>query len=147
MSTIKVLKRDGVPYVWEPGANEGITEEEYALPRNGDWVEATNGKSISRFGWHEPVEPEVYVPPAIRKITKRSFMQRLDIVERIAIRKSTNDVVIDIREDLLTASNVDLDLQDTVTAVNYISEQGLLTVHTIAELLMDGTAAEEYRGI
>mgnify|MGYP003667154626 CR=1 FL=1 len=78
----------------------------------------------------------------IRTITKRSFMRRFDQTERIAIRNSTDDIVIDIYEDLKIASNVNLDLQDTIDALNYLDSQGLLTVSTIEELLIDGTQEE-----
>jgi hypothetical protein len=81
---------------------------------------------------------------AIRKITKRSFMQRFDQAERIAIRKSTDDIVIDIHEDLKMASNVDLDLVDTVSAVAYLDSVGLLTATSQADLLRDGTEDERY---
>ena len=83
-------------------------------------------------------------PKPIRVITKRAFMQRFDQVERIAIRNSTDDIVIDIYEDLKMASSVDLDLQDTIDAVNYLNTNGYLTVKTIPELLADGTKAEQY---
>ena len=81
-------------------------------------------------------------PPSIRKITKRAFMQRFDQAERIAIRKSINDIVIDIHEDLKMASIVDLDLQDTIDGVAYLSSIGLLTVTSQADLLRDGTTDE-----
>jgi len=79
----------------------------------------------------------------IRVITKRSFMQRLTQPERTAIRKSTDDIVIDIHEDLKMASNVDLDLQDTIDAVAYLGSQGLLTTSDV-DLLRDGDTQEEY---
>jgi len=69
-------------------------------------------------------------------------MQRFDQTERIAIRKSTDDIVIDIYEDLKMASSVDLDLQDTINAVAYLDSKSLLTVKTPAELLANGTQAE-----
>ena len=39
-------------------------------------------------------------PDAIRKIATRAFMQRFTQAERAAIRKSIDDIVIDIHEDL-----------------------------------------------
>ncbi len=81
-------------------------------------------------------------PSKIRVITKRAFMQRFDQVERITIRNSVDDIVIDIYEDLKIASNVNLDLQDTIDALNYLDSQGLLTVSTVEGLLRDGTQEE-----
>ena len=139
MSELRLISRPGVEDI------TGITEF-----IDGDFVEKDlpNGGKM-RYTYYVPVpeEPEDTTPPSIRKITKRSFMRRLDITERIAIRNSTNDLVIDIHEDILTASNVDLDLQDTFDALTYLSLQGLLSVHTEPELLADGTIDEEYRGI
>ena len=88
-------------------------------------------------------KPENTVAP-IRLITKRSFMQRLTMAERIGFRNSTDDVVIDIREDLEYASNVDLDLEALYQGLSYISGIGLLEASRIPELLVDGTKAESY---
>ena len=81
-------------------------------------------------------------PDAIRKITKRSFMRRFTQAERIAIRKSTDDIVIDIYEDLKATSNVDLDLQDTIDALAYLTSVGILASGRKDEILIDGTEDE-----
>lgn len=105
--------------------------------------ETKNNQGITT---HKAESPGVIdnTPKPIRVITKRSFMQRFDQVERIAIRNSTDDIVIDIYEDLKMTSSVDLDLQDTIDAVNYLNANGYLTVKTVPELLTDGTQAEQY---
>lgn len=95
------------------------------------------------FNGESFTESEV-VSNGIRTVTKRSFMQRFDQSERIAIRKSTDDIVIDIHEDLKMASNVDLDHPDTVSAVAYLGSAGLLTVSTVSDLLKDGAEDERY---
>jgi hypothetical protein len=82
-------------------------------------------------------------PPAIRKITKRAFMQRFTQAERIAIRNSVDDIVIDIHEDLKMSNGiVELDLQDTINGVAYLGSIGLLTTTSQADLLRDGTTDE-----
>lgn len=115
---------------------------------NGEWTEGTpsSGDKVQYISPEGGVSETYYSGEvlSIRKITKRSFMQRFDQTERIAIRNSTDDVVIDIHEDLKMASNVDLDLVDTVNAVAYLDAQGLLTVKTQADLLRDGTEDERY---
>jgi hypothetical protein len=81
-------------------------------------------------------------PDAIRKISKRAFMRRFTQAERIAIRKSTDDIVIDIHEDLKATSNVDLDLQDTEDALAYLTSVGILVSGRKDEILIDGTEDE-----
>ena len=143
----KVLKRGGVPYVYDPENIEGLTEEESAVPQDTDWIEVSNGTSIRRYTWHTPVEPEAYIPPPIRLITKRSFMKRLSQPIRTAIRKSTDDIVIDIYEDLMIASNVNLDLDDVENALLYLAASGILDETTIPTILADGLESEAYRGL
>ena len=75
-------------------------------------------------------------------ITKRSFMQRFTQPERTVIRKSTDDIVIDVHEDLKIASNVDLSLEDIRNALNYFVSIGILEAPRVDELLVDGTEAE-----
>ena len=118
---------------------------------NNEWIDCTEEDLIVGDIYRIPVgggwQQQAYkipVTPPIRVITKRSFMQRFDQAERILIRNSADDIVIDIYEDLKMASSVDLDLQDTIDAVNYLNENGYLTVKTVPELLADGTQAEQY---
>ena len=135
---IRVLERNGSPYVYD---------EETALPQEGDWVEVTQGTSIIKHTWHEEVPEETQAALKIRKITKRSFMQRLTQAERIDIRNSVDDIVIDIHEDLKISSNVDLDIPEIEQALLYFVAVGILVETRIVELLVDGTEAEAYRGI
>jgi hypothetical protein len=107
-------------------------------PSQGQQYKKTFDSGLIEKGfWNElPI-----IAPAIRKITKRAFMQRFAQAERIAIRKSVDDIVIDIHEDLKMASIVDLDLQDTINGVAYLGSIGLLTTSQ-ADLLRDGTEDE-----
>lgn len=87
------------------------------------------------------------VIPGIRKITKRAFMQRLTQPERTLIRKSTDDIVIDVHEDLKIASFVDLDLTGLQAALGYFVTIGILTESRVPEILVDGNEEEKYRGV
>ena len=81
-------------------------------------------------------------PDTIRKITKRAFMRRFTQAERIAIRASSDDIVIDIHEDLKATNNVDLDLEDTANALAYLVSAAILTSDRPDEILADGTQEE-----
>ena len=54
------------------------------------------------------------------KITKRALSQRLNPVIRAAIRNSTDDIVIDIIEDLKLAEYADLSDQDLIDSLTYL---------------------------
>jgi hypothetical protein len=92
----------------------------------------------------------VFTPPnivdhevaAIRKISKRSFMQRFTQPERTAIRKSLDDIVIDIYEDLQAVNNVDLDHPDTAASLGYLTSAGILVDGRTAEILVNGSESE-----
>lgn len=105
-------------------------------PKDGDWIKVTNGKSIVKKWYMRPIAPEV---PKIRMITKRAFMRRFTQVERIAIRKSVDDIVIDIYDDLKMVSHVDLDLVDTIQSIEYLKSVGLVTT---GDILRDGSEDE-----
>lgn len=83
---------------------------------------------------------------AIRVISIRAFMQRFNQSERIAIRNSTDDIVIDIHEDLKMALYVNLDDDDTGQALDYLTSVGLIEASRKAEILADGTEVEKYEG-
>jgi hypothetical protein len=114
----------------------------------GEWVEgdpvqgqkfkevfANGGEVISFYS-----EPLGAVPPT--KITKRAFMQRFTQPERTLIRKSTDDIVIDIYEDLQAVNNVELTMQDTINAIAYLTGVGILAAGRNTEIL--DTPVSEY---
>ena len=80
----------------------------------------------------------------ILKITKRSFMQRFTQAERIAVRNSVDDIVIDIHEDLKMASNVDLSLAKVKASLEYLVYIEILEPERVAEMLVEGTATEAF---
>jgi hypothetical protein len=61
------------------------------------------------------------------KITKRALSQRLNPVIREAIRKSTDEIVVDIREDLKLAEYADLKDNDLITSLKYLVYVGVMT--------------------
>jgi hypothetical protein len=69
---------------------------------------------------------EFTAPAANTKITKRAFMQRFTQPERTLIRKSTDDIVIDIYEDLQAINNVDLAHPDTIASLIYLTSVDIL---------------------
>jgi hypothetical protein len=79
---------------------------------------------------------------AIRRITKRAFVRRFTQPERTLIRKSTDDIVIDIYDDLQSVDTVDLDHPDTVASLGYLESVGILGTERGVELLVDGTQEE-----
>lgn len=85
-----------------------------------------------------------FLDTAVRTITKRSFMQRFTQAERIAIRNSTDDIVIDIQEDLNSTDKVDLDLPALSAGLGYLVSLGILQSNRPAELTVDGTEEEKY---
>jgi hypothetical protein len=116
---------------------------------NGEWaegspVEGQKFKKVNSKGgelisyYSEPVTP---VLPT--KITKRAFMQRFTQPERTLIRKSTDDVVIDIYEDLQAVNNVELTMEDTINAIAYLTGIGILSAGRDTEILDTPITADE----
>tara|TARA_R110002124_G_scaffold187363_1_gene354695 strand:+ start:322 stop:744 length:423 start_codon:yes stop_codon:yes gene_type:complete len=60
-------------------------------------------------------------------ITKRAFSRRLNPVIREALRNTTDETAIDIREDLNFASHVDLSNSDLIMSLAYLVYAGFIT--------------------
>ena len=86
-------------------------------------------------------------PPAIRHITTRAFMQRLTQAERIALRASTDDIVIDMLDDIRMASYIDLDNATLAAGLGYLDSLGLIATAQVTDMVIDGTELEAYRGV
>ena len=100
-------------------------------------------KTIFESDTHkDEVHSGATIGSVIRQITTRAFMQRFTMAERIAIRASTDDVVIDVHEDLKLASFVDLDSTDVIGAIDYFISQSLLESGRKSELLDNGSQSE-----
>lgn len=101
------------------------------------------------------------LPSNITKLAVRAFKRRLTIAERYALRNTTDLYAVDIYDDLLTSSYVDLELSDVAQGIGYIlnlltsvpniqdaNVMTVLDVNTrLTELLVNGTEAEKYNGI
>ena len=74
-------------------------------------------------------------------------MNRLTQPERIALRESTNSIVIDMMEDLRMAAYVDLDDAKLTPGLAYLESLGLIATSQITDMVIDGTEAEEYNGV
>ena len=117
---------------------------------DGVWADCTEGDLVvgEQYrisvggGWEQKAYSLPVAEPAIRKITKRAFMRRFTQVERTLIRKSTDDIVIDIHEDLQSTITVDLDLQDTIDSLTYLTSVAILADGRSNAILADGTASE-----
>ena len=79
------------------------------------------------IGTGEFTAPAPIPEPVITKITKRALSQRLNPVIRAAIRNSTDDIVIDIIEDLKLAEYADLSDQDLIDSLAYLVYVEIMT--------------------
>ena len=88
----------------------------------------------------------VHVP--IRRISKRSMMVRFTLEERQAIKEAQNsqDVMVQVfMEELMASQSIDLDNENLLYALTYLSGQGIITPSRISELTQDATAEESWR--
>lgn len=92
----------------------------------------------------EYTQPAPYTAPPIRRLSVRSFLQRIPQASRIAIRASTDDIVIDLYEDLKLATFVDLDHPQVAQGLGYLVSLNILTQAEADACLVDGTGAEQY---
>ena len=69
------------------------------------------------------------------QLTKLQFLRRFTTAERIAIRASTNPVIVDFMQLLDLAQDVRLDDQDTVAGVKYLESMTLIGNGRAAEIL------------
>ena len=69
------------------------------------------------------------------QLTRLEFLTRFTASERIAIRASTDPIVIDFMELLNLATYIDLGDQNTIDGVNYLASQNLIAAGRVAEIL------------
>lgn len=83
-------------------------------------------------------EVEEFPQPEIQRelqLTKLQFLRRFTTQERIAIRGSTNPVIVDFMQLLDLALDVRLDDPDTVDGLHYLESLNLIGVGRAAEIL------------
>jgi hypothetical protein len=73
--------------------------------------------------------------PKKTTMSKLAFLQRFTVTERVAIRASTDPIVLDFMELLGIAQDVDTTYPDTVSAINYIESLGLIDTGRAAAIL------------
>ena len=101
----------------EVDATNLILIDDYDTSILGSLYDPTNGTFT----------PQEIVIDLGTNITKRALSQRLNPVIRAAIRNSTDDIVIDIIEDLKLAEYVDLSDQDLIDSLTYLVYIGIMT--------------------
>lgn len=70
-----------------------------------------------------------------KTLTKLLFLNRFTMTERVAIRASTDPIVIDILSLLEIAEYVDVNDQNTMQGVGYLAMIGLIANERVAEIL------------
>lgn len=77
------------------------------------------------------------VAPVQRVITKLEYLRRFTTTERVAIRAAAaaNPVLDDYLKLMELAQEINLDDQDTVSAVNMLEQAGLIALGRAAEVL------------
>ena len=69
------------------------------------------------------------------QLTRLEFLTRFTSSERIAIRASTDPIVIDFMELLNLATYIDVGDQTTIDGVNYLASQNLIANSRVTEIL------------
>lgn len=102
------------------------------IPTGAAWIACPDdtlpGDTYDGTTWTKAPRPAV-------PITKLTFLRRFTAEERIAIRASTDPIIVDFLQLLDMASEVRVDDPDTVAALNYFEAQELLAAGRAAEIL------------
>lgn len=87
---------------------------------------------LNKSAWDSDTQSFVHITA---QLTRLEFLTRFTASERIAIRASTDPIVIDFMELLNLASFVDVGDQNTIDGVNYLASQNLIAAGRVAEIL------------
>jgi hypothetical protein len=116
-----------------------------------DWVDVTDIEC--GIGWIAN-EDGSFTKPPIRVLAVQSFLQRFTQAERIAIRNSTDDIVVDLYELIKVSTYINLDDPNIGPGLLYISGQTdpaitspIIDPLRIPDLMADGTDEEAHNGI
>ena len=90
------------------------------------------------LGWNPTERVFFALPTAIlirSRLTKTQFKRLFTQAERIAIRNSADDVVIDFFDLANTADEINLDDPDVIAGVQYLEANGILLSGRASEIL------------
>lgn len=79
--------------------------------------------------------PVATPPPSVRILSHYDFMMRIPQPKRVAIRASTDGVVVDFVAMMGAATNVNLDDPQTDAGLNYCVSVGLLAADDVTAIL------------
>lgn len=133
MKTYAYVQHDASVYTLIQGPDGFSPSDCYrgSLP-SGEWVSAPDdilpGDSYIDGEW-------VYAPRPAVPLTQLQFLRRFTAQERIAIRSSTDPVIIDFLHLLDLAQEVLTDDPDTVAAIGYLEQQGYIDAGRGEEIL------------
>lgn len=87
---------------------------------------------LNEYSWNFESDSWVKVGKVLSRL---EFLARFSTAERIAIRASTNSIVIDFMDMLDKANYIDTSRTDTQMGVNYLSSIGLILANRVATIL------------
>lgn len=105
----------------------GLADESLA---NLSWTDPALG--YQGFGYVSVVLPD---PSPVRRVSPYEFLTRFTTAERIAIRGSTDGVVIDFMDLMNHVPEVELTAAATQQGVGYLAQLGLITADRPAVIL------------
>lgn len=98
----------------------------------GEWVECPDdilpGDGYANGTFTRAPRPSV-------PLSRLDFLRRFTPQERIAARASNDPIIVDFMDLLAAVSSVQLDDPDTVAAIGYLEQLGILAAGRAAEIL------------
>jgi len=88
----------------------------------------------------------INAPKIIRFLTVRAFLKRFDKGDRVFLRKTPDDDLIDMMEDLDRAAYVDLKDPELISGITQVTLLPQISSDPLV-LLADGQPHEAYNGI
>lgn len=103
------------------------TEQTIPAPKNFD---------ISWLQTHEVVNGILQqIEQTSTPLTQLAFLRRFTASERIAIRSSTDPIIVDFLHLVNLAQEILVTDEDTMMGVNYLAQQGLIAPKRVVEIL------------
>lgn len=118
--------------IYEVVSAQGAVVNTIVLADPADWTPPA-GYSVRPYV--EPPAPEPEDPPPVLVLTQLAFLRRFTLAERLAIRASSDPIVVDFLHLLNLAQDIRLDDADTLAGVAYLEQAGLLASGRAAVIL------------